>query len=154
MAGTLRKLRPEGSGGDDMPPIDLYRLAVEEYRFQAEFNWKRTQYLLAFNVAILAAGTAVSGQFGAYAVPVFALGAVACLLAIMVMRQQRDYYRAARDRMARVEELFKIAPEARVDTTSTLGRRDRFISVTGLIYLLTGMVALADLGAILYAITR
>lgn len=154
MAGTVQKIRPDGGNGDDLPPIDLYRLAVEEYRFQAEFNWKRTQYLLAFNVAVLAAGTAVSGRFGAYAVPVFALGAAACVLAIMVVRQQRDYYRAARDRMARVEDLLKIAQAARVDTTSTLGKRDRLVSVTGLIYLLMGMVALADSGAIVYALVH
>lgn len=154
MAGAVQRIRPDEGNGDDLPPIDLYRLAVEEYRFQAEFNWKRTQYLLAFNVAILAAGTAVSGQFGAYAVPVFALGATACVLAILVMRQQRDSYRAARDRMARVENLLRVPPEARVDTTSTLGKRERFASVTGLIYLLTSMVAAADVGAVVYALTR
>ncbi len=96
MAGAIHRIRPDDGGGDNLPPMDLYRLAVEEYRFQAEFNWKRTQYLLAFNAAILAAGTAVAGRFGAYAIPVFALGAVACVLAALVMRQQHDTTTTAR----------------------------------------------------------
>lgn len=152
MAGALQRIRPDDGGGDNLPPIDLYRLAVEEYRFQAEFNWKRTQYLLAFNAAILAAGTAVSGRFGAYAIPVFALGAVACVLAVLVMHQQHDYYRAARNRMVRMEEERGIPLANRVDTTSTLGARRRSVSVTQLIYLLTGAVGVAHVVGILLAI--
>ncbi len=37
--------------------VDLYKVAVEEYRFQVDLNWKRTQYFLALNVAILGVGT-------------------------------------------------------------------------------------------------
>lgn len=36
--------------------VDLYKVAVEEYRFQVDLNWKRTQYFLALNVAILGCG--------------------------------------------------------------------------------------------------
>lgn len=152
--GAVHKIRPDEDNGDELPPIDLYRLAVEEYRFQAEFNWKRTQYLLAFNAAIVAAGSAVSGRFGAFGVPVFALGALACVLAIFVMRQQHDYYRAARDRMRRVEEMENIPLEIRVDTTATLGKRRRSVSVTQLIYLLTAAVCVADVAGVIFAANR
>jgi hypothetical protein len=151
MGGVLRTFRTDGDSDDPLPPIDLYRLAVEEYRFQAEFNWKRTQYLLAFNAAILAAGTAVSGRFGEFAIPVFALGMVACLLAILVQRQQHSYYRAARDRMRRLEVRFMVSEP--VGTTATLGNRTRSFSVTGLIYTLTTAIAVADLAAIVYSLT-
>lgn len=147
----MRKIRPDGDSEDPLPPIELYKLAVEEYRFQAEFNWKRTQYLLAFNAAVLAAGLAVAGRFGNFAIPIFALGVVACLLAVLVQRQQHDYYRAARDRMTRIERQLDI-PEP-VDTTATLGKRRRTISVTSLIYLLTGAIASADLVSIFYALS-
>jgi hypothetical protein len=153
MSGAVQRIRPDNGGGDNLPPIDLYRLAVEEYRFQAEFNWKRTQYLLAFNTAVLAAGTAVSGRFGAYAIPVFGLGVVACVLAVMVMRQQHDYYRAARDRMVRMEKQRGIALADQVDTTSTLGSRRRSVSVTQLMYLLTGAVCAAHVTGIILALT-
>jgi lipopolysaccharide export LptBFGC system permease protein LptF len=150
MGGVLRKVRTDGDSEDPLPPIELYKLAVEEYRFQAEFNWKRTQYLLAFNAAILAAGTAVAGRFGEFAIPVFGLGVVACVLAMLVQRQQHSYYRAARDRMRRLEMQFEI-PEP-VDTTATLGKRTRTVSVTGLIYVLTTAIAVADVVAIVYSL--
>lgn len=58
MAGSLQRL-PTGNHGE--PPLaDLYKSAMEEYRFQASFNWSRTQYLLGPNVAVLTAGTVVS----------------------------------------------------------------------------------------------
>jgi hypothetical protein len=148
--GALRSIRADGSSDDGLPPIELYKLAVEEYRFQAQFNWTRTQYLLAFNAAILAAGTAVAGKFGGYAVPVFALGAVACVLAGLVQRQQHTYYRAARSRMTRIEQQLHI--EQPVDTTATLGQRRRAYSVTGLIYVLTTAIGVADLVALIYSL--
>lgn len=146
----MSKLRPDGDSDDPLPPIDLYRLAVEEYRFQAEFNWKRTQYLLAFNAAILAAGLAVAGRFGGFAVPVFGLGIVACVLASLILRQQHSYYRAARTRMTRIEERWNI-PDP-VDTTATLGQRKRSYSVTGLIHVLLAAIAIADAVALVYSI--
>jgi hypothetical protein len=66
--------------GDGIPPADIYKIAVDEYRFQAQYNWSRTQYLLAFNVGILAAATAVASQPGKSAALVFGLGAVAAVL--------------------------------------------------------------------------
>ena len=148
----MRRIRPGGDSDDTLPPMDLYRLAVEEYRFQAQFNWTRTQYLLGFNVAILAAGTAVSGSFGGFALPVFLLGAVAGVLTLLVMRQQADYYRAARERVRRLEERYAVDPDARVDTTSTLGDRARAVSVKQLVNLLTSAVVLADMSATVYVL--
>ena len=132
--------------------MDLYKLAVEEYRFQAQFNWTRTQYLLGFNVAILAAGTAVSGPFGGFALPVFLLGLVAAVLSLLVMRQQADYYRATRDRVRRLEDRYGVEQDARVDTTSTLGGRSRPVSVKQLVNLLTGAVGVADVVAAVYVV--
>ena len=148
--GALRTIRPDDDSNDALPPIDLYKLAVEEYRFQAQFNWTRTQYLLAFNAAILAAGTAVAGKFGGYAIPVFALGVVACILAMLVQRQQHTYYRAARKRMTRIEERLGIVDP--VDTTATLGGRSRSYSVTNLIYVLTSAIAIANTAALVYSV--
>ncbi len=59
--------------------------------------------MLIFNTGVLAAATAVASRPGRGAALVFTLGAVACLLSVLVVRTQHDYYRAARDRMRRVE---------------------------------------------------
>jgi hypothetical protein len=130
-------------GGE--PPdrtLDVYKIAVEEYRFQAEFNWKRTQYLLAFNAAILAAGAGVGARPGSAAALVFLLGGVAALMSLQVVSTQHGYYRAARDHMRRLERALDLPEEQRLDTTSTLGGRPSpRVNVTGVIRLL--FVALA-----------
>jgi hypothetical protein len=92
----------------------------------------------------------LAGEFGGFAVPVFALGAIACLLAGLVQRQQHTYYRAARGRMTRIEQQLQISEP--VDTTATLGKRQRLISVTSLIYVLTASIGAADPVALLYSI--
>ena len=141
---------PRQNGADDggLPPETLLETAVEEYRFQARFNWSRTQYLLAFNAAILAAGSAVAARPGRAAALVFALGAFAALLSLFATRQAHDYYRAARDRMRRVEELLNVPHEARTDTTSTLGGRKRRASVKQVVDLLFVALAIAHLTGI------
>lgn len=41
--------------------LTLYRIAVDEYRFQVTLNWNRTQYTLALNIGVLGVGVGLSG---------------------------------------------------------------------------------------------
>ncbi len=154
MAGSVSRLpsgTPDDGGG--VPPADLYKIAVEEYRFQAQYNWSRTQYMLVFNTAILAAASAVASRPGRSAALVFLLGAFAACVSVLIVRTQHDYYRAARDRMRRVEAAVGIPPDQRTDSTSTLGGRRRTASVNQLVYLLLGALAIANgTGAALIAL--
>jgi hypothetical protein len=146
MPGSVARL-PNGqddNGGGHVPPVDLYKVAVEEYRFQAQYNWSRTQYMLALNVAILAAAVALGSRPGKGAALVFALGAVASAMAAVMVRTQHDYYRAARDRMRRVETELEVPEPHRIDTTSTLGKRKRTVSVNQMVYLLLTALLIAD----------
>ncbi len=136
---------PQPSSPEPDRTLELYKLAVEEYRFQATFNWQRTQYLLALNAAILAAATAVAARPGRSAALVFALGLVTALLSQFVIVTQRDYYRAARARVQRFEDDLGLPPGQRVDTTSTLGGRERLVSVVQVVQLLFAALAVAHL---------
>ncbi len=151
MAGSVSRL-PNGAtdDGDRLPPADIYKAAVEEYRFQAQFNWSRTQYMLVFNTGILAAATAVASRPGRSAALVFLLGVIAASASTLIVKTQHEYYRAARDRMRRVETALEIPSDQRTDSTSTLGGRKRSVSVNQLVYLLLGALALADaVGAVI-----
>lgn len=128
--------------------LDLYKMAVEEYRFQVLHNWNRTQYLLAFNVAVAGLGVLLSARSPHGAVPVFALGALAAVLTASVTRVQHDYYRAARDRVQRMEDSLPVPEGWRTDTTASMGGRSRRVSVTQLVYVLLGAVAVVDLVSI------
>ncbi len=111
----------EGDAGS-IPAADIYKTAVEQYRFQAQFNWSRTQFLLTFNAAVLVAATAVASTSGHGAL-VFALGAVAALLTVAVLRTQHDYYRAARNHLLLIEHTLQLPQHARLDATSATGHR-------------------------------
>jgi hypothetical protein len=139
----VRLATPAG-GPPPIPPQDIYRIAVDEYRFQAQFNWTRTQYLLGLNALILVAGTTLSRPAGTVAMLVFSFGAIAAVLSALVIRTQHGYYRSARSHMVRIEIDLGIPVDQRLDTTTTLGDRPRFLSVNQVIYLLLGAIAVAD----------
>ena len=124
--------------------MDIYKIAVDEYRFQAQFNWSRTQYLLVFNAGILAVAIGLTSQpllLGALA---FVLGLVASVVTMLVVRVQHSYYRAARDHMKRIENEIDLPVAQRLDTTSSLGGRKRKVSVNQLVYGLLLVLAAAN----------
>lgn len=148
---------PDGAsdgGNGRIPPAEIYKAAIDEYRFQAQFDWSRTQYLLAFNTGILTAGTAVAAQFGKVAALVFLLGIVAAGLSAGAVHTQHGYYRAARDRMQRVEDAYGVPEQERFDTTATLGRRRRLASVNEVVYLLLAALAVADAVGVVLSLDR
>lgn len=151
MASPVSRL-PAPDNGDGVPPADVYRIAVDEYRFQATFNWSRTQYLLGLNVAIFVAGTVVAAKPGHGAMLVFTVGAGAAALTVLVLRTQHGYYRAARDHLRAVEERFGV--DERLDTTSTMGGRRRAVSVNQLVYLLLALLILSNLGGVVIVAAR
>jgi Flp pilus assembly protein TadB len=107
--------------GVSISAADIYKTAVEQYRFQAQFNWSRTQFLLTFNAAVLVAATVVATS--GHGALVFALGAVAALLTVAVLRSQHDYYRAARNHLRLIEDTLQLPPQVRLDATSATGHR-------------------------------
>lgn len=148
MAGSVARLPSNSHNGDgdgSIPPADLYRIAVEEYRFQAQYNWSRTQYLLAFDAGILAVAIGLGTQPALLSTLAFALGLVVSVLSIMAVKVQHSYYRAARDHMRRVESELGVPSDQRMDTTATLGGRRRKMSVNTIVYLLLGSLGAANI---------
>jgi hypothetical protein len=84
-------------------PVEVYVVAVEEYRFQTRLNWDRCQSMLVFDAGLLAAGIGLGRVAGVFAAAVFFVGLVASVAAFAAVGVQHTYYRAARDRMVAVE---------------------------------------------------
>ena len=139
--------------GDDLPPGERYKLAVEEYRFQAQFNWSRTQYLFALNALVLAAGAGLVVPIGQFAIVIFSVGMCTALATIAVVKVQHGYYRNARDRMRSIER--QVVPQdERINTTTSMGGRARKVSVNQVIYGLLVVIALANIAGIAMAVWR
>lgn len=97
----------DAQGWERSELLNIYQLAVEEYRFQVRLNWNRTQYLFALNAAVLAAGATLASAEEAQrpqllVAAVFLVGILAALQAIAITQRQHQYYRNARDHMQHV----------------------------------------------------
>ena len=152
---TFRR-RPQGRPTRE-ELLELYQSSIDEYRFQVQLNWSRSQYLLAFGVAVLAAGVGlikVGGSYGSVLTAgVFFVGAVSAGLSIIVTYVQHGYYRSTRDRLRRFEELVNLPRDLRVDTTPTMGSPIKRIGrVTSMLYLVFWLILAADILGVVVAL--
>jgi len=124
---------------------DAYKLAVEEYRFQVELNWKRTQYFFVLAVAFV---VAAAGLVGAnQAVPdvllaaLFLTGITVSAFAWIAEDTQHGYYRAARDHKRDLERRFGLSALGPATTPGQGSARSRRISVRSALRTMLGAVA-------------
>jgi hypothetical protein len=117
--------------------LDLYKIALDEYRFQVRLNWDRTQYYLVLNVGILGAGVALLKldlpiPIRYLVALVFLGGVILALVGATAIRRTHNYYRRTVYHKAAIEALLglwtpeEIAPGCSVPlaicTTSTMQR--------------------------------
>lgn len=77
---------------------ELYRIAIDEYRFEVRLNWDRMQYFAVVNSGIIAVGATLvkdAAAMAAYILPglIFAVGVFMNVVGIVVIHRARDYYR-------------------------------------------------------------
>lgn len=88
-----------------------YDLAVAEYRFQVDLNWRRSEYFFVLNVGVL---IAASTLLASHKVPrlliafVFMVGLLLAVLSILANETQASYYRSARDLKKAIESALEI----------------------------------------------
>lgn len=80
--------------------FDLYRLSIEEYRFQVNLNWDRTKHFFTLNAAILAVGAGLvrvdASPLGVHlAGLLFLFGAFAAGWGASATVRSHKYYRRA-----------------------------------------------------------
>jgi hypothetical protein len=78
--------------------LTLYRIAIEEYRFQVKLNWDRTAYYFTLNSGIIAVATGLlkvgsSPVVNLLVALVFFIGLCASLIAIKNVHTGHEYYR-------------------------------------------------------------
>lgn len=86
---------------DSLPPemlVDLYRLALDEYRFEVRLGWDRTTYFLALNSAILGVATGLLKLDNPPAVYLFIallfiLGVGTSTIGSISIKRNHEYYR-------------------------------------------------------------
>jgi hypothetical protein len=64
--------------------LELYRIVIDEYRFQVRLNWDRTQYYFVFNTAMVTAAATVLATLKTWgAVVAFFLFVLGCTSAVL-----------------------------------------------------------------------
>lgn len=87
-------------GGGSSEVFELYKIALEEYRFEVKLNNDRTFRFLVFNAAVLSVGTGLLKTNGPpasniFVVLLFIAGAMSSLLGIRAIKKGHEYYRRA-----------------------------------------------------------
>jgi hypothetical protein len=159
---------PDAAGAKDDAPyrdelLDLYKVAVEEYRFQVQLNWDRTKYLLGFNTAIIGVGTGLIkiGSRSAATpllIGIFVVGLVAATLSIFAVYLQHAYYRSTRDRMVALASQLNLQDTGVATTPGIRNERIDFVSrlgrVQNILYSLLLIIAFIDILGIVYVSTH
>ena len=78
--------------------FDLYKIAIDEYRFEVKLNWDRTVYYLTLNSGIIAVATGLLKAGSAPVVnlvvaSVFMIGVWIAIIGIKNVRKGHQYYR-------------------------------------------------------------
>jgi hypothetical protein len=108
--------------------VDLYRVAIEEYRYNVRLNWDRTQYFLGLNLAIVAAATGLlkAGQttpleYGLVG-SLFICGMIASTVGADSAIKGHEYYRASRTVVKSFERRLKLPRRLRLASTQGMKR--------------------------------
>ncbi len=105
-----------------LPPLEqqheLYRLSIEEYRFEVNLTWDRTKYYLGFNTAIITIATGLLKLGGIWHVNafisfLFLSGILACRLGIKTITTGHQYYRRTIYKKTLLEEILGLAKPRR-----------------------------------------
>lgn len=145
---------PEGKGPSREDLLQLYKISIDEYRFQVQLNWQRAQYYFVLNAALIAAGGGLIGVQGDKARPLaaipFSVGLIAVVLSILVNITQHNYYRSAREHLKILEQRLGLGDLGIRTTLSLGGRYRRPATVKTFNNVMFGMLGIIDLAGVLY----
>lgn len=157
MPNPVSKPTGEQTSPEEARLEHLHSIAVDEYRFQVNLNWKRTQYFFALSAALLAVAAntlRIDGDEASLAsLPIFVLGLLVALLAMLVEKTQKRYYQQARTHLGDVESAMNIQGGLLLKTTQGMGGPRRRTPSVGTAQLtILALIALINIGGIIFAI--
>jgi hypothetical protein len=135
--------------------LQLYKIAIDEYRFQVQLNWQRSQYFLILNAALIAAGGSMLGIQSDKARPLaavlFVLGVVTVFFSLLATTTQHTYYRAARNHVKKVGERLGL-DDLGLQTTPAMGSSlYRIGTVRNFLRTMLALLGVIDLAGLAYS---
>jgi hypothetical protein len=137
---------------------DQYHIVLDEYRFQVDLNWRRSQYFFVLNAAILAAGIGLLASNtnlpdAVRALP-FVVGLAVDILAIAANQRQKSYYEVTAATKNRIEDELDLG-DFGIRPTPELGGPGlrRLARVTTFQIVVLVVLAFANVGGVVAAFT-
>lgn len=138
--------------------LELYKIAVEEYRFQVTLNWNRTQYYFVLNVGIIGIATGIlklSDNEGDWLIGgMYLAGLLCCIFSMLASQVQTGYYRTARDHKRKLEDRLGL-DDLSLSTTPGMGSTLRRLGkvTTFNVVLLSALALVNVMGVVVIAAT-
>ncbi len=83
---------------ETLPLGDLYKVAVDEYRFNVQLGWDRAKFLVGLHTALFGAVVALLRTEAGHPVPIATLSLIGCaaaLVGVNIIDRSHRYYRRA-----------------------------------------------------------
>lgn len=124
--------------------LQLYEVAIAEYRFNVQLSWDRLKFFVGLNLALIAAL-----GFGPSSVPIavgYLAGAITSALGALVVRKAHGYYQATRRHFQALERDLGLGALGLSTTPGMIGgsalHRLRIVDACSIVL---GMLVLFDL---------
>lgn len=144
MDTSLEKPHDDGRG----EYLELYKLALDDYRFQVQLNQSRSQYFLVLNIGIISIASGLismaSGPYSALIALIYIAGALFCAFSIVALRVQRKFYKSARDQKSRFEGILELQ-EASITPVQRGNKVWSFVTFKNMVDMMLGSMAFLNL---------
>lgn len=116
--------------------IEIYKIAIDEYRFEVQLNWDRTVFYLTLNSGLIAIATGLlklqgSSFLNLIVAAVFFIGLSVSVIGIRSVRKGHDYYRRTVVKKTLLEERLGLTNPSEAGgptmaVTTTAGQDEHF----------------------------
>jgi hypothetical protein len=116
--------------------IEIYKIAIDEYRFEVQLNWDRTVFYLTLNSGLIAIATGLlklqgSSFLNLIVAAVFFIGLSVSVIGIRSVRKGHDYYRRTVVKKTLLEERLGLTHPSEAGgptmaVTTTAGQDEHF----------------------------
>jgi uncharacterized membrane protein YciS (DUF1049 family) len=146
----------QGKPRDEL--LELYKLALEDYRFQVQLNWGRSQYFLVLNIGIIGIATGIVQSAEDAISPLVAVlylaGFAFCVFSIAALQVQRKYYIAARDQKKRFENELQLGERSITPVQRPSKKIRRLTTFKSFVNIMLVGLAVLNLYSVYFVITQ
>lgn len=133
--------------------LELYKLALDDYRFQVQLNQSRSQYFLVLNIGIISVASGLismaSGPYAGLIALIYVVGCLFSVFSIVALHVQRKFYKSARHQKSHFEDMLELR-----DTTITPVQRGNkywsFVTFKNMVDVMLGAMAVLNLIGVAY----